>query len=218
MQERECEADDEGRRQCIVLIGIGPENYWAWWIGEPSVRRNRFSIFRAEAEVHPHHPAGHWHRLFIMNVFGKRNATLSATNLSERTSDNEGVMTGGKKQRDDDDDGLEFATIAKKFTETESNQHQQQEQTADIEEEIVSDTRKNSLNADPLIRIVSTVLPKVEPLPWSTFFCLSIWCTVPWVLFCRIYFVTFLAPSQTIQLDIAIALRSTFFYLRCVQR
>ena len=114
-----------------------------------------------------------------MNVFGKRNATLSATNLSKRTSDNEGVMTGGKKQRDDDDDGLEFATIAKKFTETESNQHQQQEQTADIEEEIVSDTRKNSLNADPLIRIVSTVLPKVEPLPWSTFFCLSIWCTVP---------------------------------------
>lgn len=115
-----------------------------------------------------------------MNMFGRRNAnaTLSAPNLTETTSDNEGVVGEKQKQRDGDaDDGLECTTIAK--TNTESNQLQQQEPTTDIEEEILSDTRKNSLNADPLIRIVSTVLPKVEPLPWPTFFCLSIWCTVP---------------------------------------
>ncbi|KAL3768770.1 hypothetical protein ACHAWU_006871 [Discostella pseudostelligera] len=115
-----------------------------------------------------------------MNMFGRRNAnaTLSAPNLTETTSDNEGVVGEKQKQRDGDaDDGLECTTIAK--TNTESNQLQQQEPTTDIEEEILSDTRKNSLNADPLMRIVSTVLPKVEPLPWPTFFCLSIWCTVP---------------------------------------
>lgn len=27
--------------------------------------------------------------------------------------------------------------------------------------------------------MVSSVLPKVEPLPWGTFFCLSVWCAVP---------------------------------------
>ena len=28
-------------------------------------------------------------------------------------------------------------------------------------------------------RVVGTVLPKVEPLPWATFLCLSVWCTIP---------------------------------------
>ena len=30
-----------------------------------------------------------------------------------------------------------------------------------------------------LLKLVSSVFPKIEPLPWPTFFCLSLWCTVP---------------------------------------
>ena len=30
-----------------------------------------------------------------------------------------------------------------------------------------------------LKRMVGFVLPKIEPLPWTTFFCLSVWCAMP---------------------------------------
>ena len=33
--------------------------------------------------------------------------------------------------------------------------------------------------AKSIKRVVSSVLPKVEILPWTTFFCLSLWCTIP---------------------------------------
>lgn len=84
-------------------------------------------------------------------------------------------MGGNQKQRDSDaDDGLECTTLAKNTIEI--NLKQQKGQT---NEEVSSENRKNSLNAEPFIRICSTVLPKIEPLPWATFFCLSIWCTAP---------------------------------------
>lgn len=105
-----------------------------------------------------------------MNLFGKYSETSSTSKPKESTS-------ATQLENSDADDGLECVTIAKDTTD--GDPQQQQERTTDNDEETPSDNRKNSLTAEPFLRIVSTVLPKVEPLPWSTFFCLSIWCTVP---------------------------------------
>ena len=139
-----------------------------------------------------------------MNIFGKRNAAPSTANPIDLTSANQEVVVergGEQKHRSDrgaeeDDDGLELASVTVANSTAERHRHQQQqqpqprEQTTDNGEAISSENRKNSLNAEPLLRIACTVLPKVEPLPWTTFFCLSMWCTVPAAVYILLFTVS----------------------------
>ena len=140
-----------------------------------------------------------------MNIFGKHTATQS-------TSGNKVEVEGNQNQRDSDaDKGIECTTLAKNTTE--SSLRPGKDQTTYNDEEIASENRKNSLNTEPFIRICSTVLPKIEPLPWTTFFCLSIWCAVPWVSLCSCFpslFTTFLI----FPLVITTVLQFTFFFSR----
>mmetsp|Transcript_28484 Transcript_28484/g.59366 ORF Transcript_28484/g.59366 Transcript_28484/m.59366 type:complete len:918 (-) Transcript_28484:195-2948(-) len=38
-----------------------------------------------------------------------------------------------------------------------------------------------------LKNMVESVLPKVEPLPWPTFFCLSVWCAIPAIVYILLF-------------------------------
>ena len=139
-----------------------------------------------------------------MNIFGKRNAAPSTVNPIDMTSANQELVVergGVPKHRGDsdrgaeDEDGLELAAVTVANSTAERHLHQQQqqprEQTIDNNgEAISSENRKNSLNAEPLLRIACTVLPKVEPLPWTTFFCLSMWCTVPAAVYILLFTVS----------------------------
>jgi len=51
--------------------------------------------------------------------------------------------------------------------------------TAHEDDEVSSNKVKRLSKVKHFKRAVSSVLPKVEPLPWTTFFCLSFWCTIP---------------------------------------
>jgi hypothetical protein len=122
----------------------------------------------------------------IMNLLGKKNAPPSTTaNPPEVGGDSalRDVVSAPSAANDTDETqqcdsnaehGLECTSMARITTESE----QRQEQTSD-NSEIVTENRKNPLMSDPIIRMVSTVLPKLEPLPLPTFVCLFIWCTVP---------------------------------------
>jgi hypothetical protein len=42
---------------------------------------------------------------------------------------------------------------------------------------------KSSTKAKTIKRVVSSILPHIEPLQWTTFFCLSVWCSIPTVIY-----------------------------------
>eukprot|EP00584_Thalassiosira_punctigera_P000831 CAMPEP_0172533624 /NCGR_PEP_ID=MMETSP1067-20121228/6258_1 /TAXON_ID=265564 ORGANISM="Thalassiosira punctigera, Strain Tpunct2005C2" /NCGR_SAMPLE_ID=MMETSP1067 /ASSEMBLY_ACC=CAM_ASM_000444 /LENGTH=844 /DNA_ID=CAMNT_0013318287 /DNA_START=162 /DNA_END=2696 /DNA_ORIENTATION=- len=44
-----------------------------------------------------------------------------------------------------------------------------------------------STKGSALKSMVKSVLPKIEPLPWTTFFCLSIWCAIPAVAYVLLF-------------------------------
>ena len=52
-------------------------------------------------------------------------------------------------------------------------------ETKNLEGKASSENMKKLSKAKSFKRVVGTVLPKVEPLEWTTFCCLSVWCTIP---------------------------------------
>ena len=85
----------------------------------------------------------------------------------------------GKEQ---EEGGLKYIAPDAAIEDANRDQRQQQTQVAPTsheEDEVSSNKVKRSSKAKYFKRAVSSVLPKVEPLPWTTFFCLSFWCTIP---------------------------------------
>mmetsp|Transcript_28586 Transcript_28586/g.68827 ORF Transcript_28586/g.68827 Transcript_28586/m.68827 type:complete len:943 (-) Transcript_28586:155-2983(-) len=104
---------------------------------------------------------------------------------------------GMGKQRSDvqEEGGLEctsYSSMKDKGNQTNKQQNTQQQQrdqvpvTKSKEEEKSSDKGEAS-KVTVLKAMVSSVLPKVEPLPWATFFCLSIWCAIPAVVYILLF-------------------------------
>jgi hypothetical protein len=52
-----------------------------------------------------------------------------------------------------------------------------------ITDEVHDQSTKSSTKAKTIKRVVSSILPHVEPLQWTTFFCLSVWCSIPAVVY-----------------------------------
>eukprot|EP00571_Detonula_confervacea_P007225 CAMPEP_0172327990 /NCGR_PEP_ID=MMETSP1058-20130122/60117_1 /TAXON_ID=83371 /ORGANISM="Detonula confervacea, Strain CCMP 353" /LENGTH=905 /DNA_ID=CAMNT_0013045083 /DNA_START=218 /DNA_END=2935 /DNA_ORIENTATION=- len=138
-----------------------------------------------------------------MNLFGQSKSSPTKVNPPEATSASQeeeekkrsgNILTSrfgmGKQQRDVQEEGeLECASYsapAMKDTKDEKNTQPKKNQ----QEEKLSTPTTNCEEISPIIEgnasktavfkhMVSSVLPKVEPLPWTTFFCISIWCTIP---------------------------------------
>mmetsp|Transcript_12178 Transcript_12178/g.26281 ORF Transcript_12178/g.26281 Transcript_12178/m.26281 type:complete len:890 (+) Transcript_12178:181-2850(+) len=78
-----------------------------------------------------------------------------------------------------------------RFSNDEGNDNNQLElndhTNKDDEDEDDNDLEKTSSKSDTLKKMVQKVLPKVEPLPWSTFFCLSMWCAIPAIAYILLF-------------------------------
>ena len=46
---------------------------------------------------------------------------------------------------------------------------------------------KSSTKAKTIKRVVSSILPHVEPLKWTTFVCLSVWCSIPAIIYILLF-------------------------------
>ena len=46
---------------------------------------------------------------------------------------------------------------------------------------------KSSTKAKTVKRVVSSILPHVEPLKWTTFVCLSFWCSIPAIIYILLF-------------------------------
>lgn len=85
-------------------------------------------------------------------------------------------------RKEQEEVGLKY--IAPDAAIEDANGDQRQEQTkvaptAHEKDEVSSNKVTRLSKVKHFKRAVSSVLPKVEPLPWTTFFCLSFWCTIP---------------------------------------
>jgi len=93
----------------------------------------------------------------------------------------------------EDEGGLECASVSHRPMKDAANDNEggsQQQITqnlsasklsanADVGLESKGSAHSLATKGSTLSAMVSSVLPKVEPLPWATFFCLSIWCAIP---------------------------------------
>jgi len=46
---------------------------------------------------------------------------------------------------------------------------------------------KSSTKAKTIKRVVSSILPHVEPLKWTTCVCLSVWCSIPAIIYILLF-------------------------------
>lgn len=50
-----------------------------------------------------------------------------------------------------------------------------------------NNNRTKSSTAKTIKRVVSSILPHVKPLQWTTFVCLSLWCSIPAVIYILLF-------------------------------
>lgn len=94
----------------------------------------------------------------------------------------------GKAQPDvEEEEGTSYSAMKDTKDETSNeqkkNMNKEQTQSSKTDEEetasVSSINIESASKATAFKTMVSSVLPKVEPLPWTTFFCLSVWCAIP---------------------------------------
>jgi len=112
-----------------------------------------------------------------MNPFRQRKSYLAAEESGLECSSSPSHSHVAMTQDDDD-------TIKEMKQDPNNNTLKLSKTASDVETaSVTSFASKGSA----LKNIVHLVLPKVEPLPWTTFFCLLVWCAIPAVVYMLLF-------------------------------
>jgi len=122
-----------------------------------------------------------------MNPLGKSKSSDSKESPSESIPPSQGNfftnrLGMGKQERDVQEEGglgCSSYTMMKDGTNEKSKQQEELKPSASKTNDDDLEIASKGSGVLVLKRMVSFVLPKIEPLPWTTFFCLSVWCAMP---------------------------------------